>query len=556
MKCKKCGEELPDRARFCLICGTPVDQASESPADETPESDAPAVLEKTVAMSTLPEEGGAVEPASTTSDADAADGEPAVDAAKADAADDEASPDGAEAVSSDESADHSEETPSPKKLEEPLEAAGLGAVSLVPVAPPPRAARAHARAPRAHARAPRPYLSQGDHRPRPERLSIHDAPSWAEHVPSHAPKMDAAAEGSETSVEHSAQHESSSHDGEGTNSLGELLKDFRNNFTSIDMTRNRLLVIGALACAAVLVVAFLGVFATSWIGPFAPKGAEIPQVQPPSNGSIEPLEASDDEEEAETEELPEGAPEVRDAVEDYSWEELSQISELIAAASSDDDALSLAERYGLCGPDGELDGTQSKTLELGTGTEVTMRVAGFRQDQKSDGSGAAGITFVAQNSAGSHTINYSGQLGNGWQDSDMRTYLNEDLLAQLPDDLSSVIVEVKKHTNRVLGTGEGQAETDDKLWLPSYSEVVGQPGSGSNRASAYRSEGEQYRLYKDLGVTWNSGGSKVSLPDEYWWLRSPEVVNTRWYMIVAPDGAITYGHRPGTENAIILGFCV
>ena len=159
MKCKKCGEELPDRARFCLICGTPVDQASESPADETPESDAPAVLEKTVAMSTLPEEGGAVEPASTMSDASAADGEPAADAAKAGAADGEASPDGAEAVSSDESADHSEETPSPKKLEEPLEAAGLGAVSLVPVAPPPRAARAHARA-------PRPYLSQGDHRPR------------------------------------------------------------------------------------------------------------------------------------------------------------------------------------------------------------------------------------------------------------------------------------------------------------------------------------------------------------------------------------------------------
>ena len=86
--------------------------------------------------------------------------------------------------------------------------------------------------------------------------------------------------------------------------------------------------------------------------------------------------------------------------------------------------------------------------------------------------------------------------------------------------------------------------------------MITQPGSGSNRASAYRSEGEQYRLYKDLGVTWNSGGSKVSLPDEYWWLRSPEVVNTRWYMIVAPDGAITYGHRPGTENAIILGFCV
>ena len=65
MKCKRCGEELPERARFCLGCGAPV-----------------------------------------------------------------------------------EEVPAPKKLEQPLEPIGLGAVPFVPAGPTPRSMRASQRAPK------------------------------------------------------------------------------------------------------------------------------------------------------------------------------------------------------------------------------------------------------------------------------------------------------------------------------------------------------------------------------------------------------------------------
>ena len=36
MKCKKCGEELPDRAQFCFVCGTPIEDVPEPRRLEEP----------------------------------------------------------------------------------------------------------------------------------------------------------------------------------------------------------------------------------------------------------------------------------------------------------------------------------------------------------------------------------------------------------------------------------------------------------------------------------------------------------------------------------------
>ena len=245
-------------------------------------------------------------------------------------------------------------------------------------------------------------------------------------------------------------------------------------------------------------------------------------------------------------------------MEDYSWEELSQISSLISAASSDEEGLEIAQTYHLCGEDGELDGMQAKPLELSDGTEVSMRVAGFRQDQKADGSGAAGITFLAADGVSEQAMNATGQLTGGWEDSTLRSWMNQSLIGKLPSEVSDLLVSVEKTTNPPAGTGEvGQDVTEDMLWVPSYSEVVGEPGASSNRYGLYESEGSQYQLFSDLDVTWAEPSPELVIPSGgYWWLRSPDVANDRWFVVVGPEGQSAYGHRPATENAVVMGFCL
>lgn len=312
------------------------------------------------------------------------------------------------------------------------------------------------------------------------------------------------------------------------------------------------------AVAAVLV--FVVVQASAgWFSPFADRTQDAPQVQPPSDGSVEPLQGEDaDGEDAGA--LPEGAPEVRAAVADYSWDELSQISELLSSAADDNAALELAEQYHLCTAAGKLDGTQTKDVKLTSGATVTMRVAGFLQDNKADGSGKAGITFVAQNSASDQPINAQATTAGGWEKSTLRTWMADTLLEQLPAELSDHLVAVSKLTNPAPGSGSAQQKTADTLWLPSYSEVVGQISSYNKRAAAgYKSEGAQYQLFADAGVTWDLELSPILVSGgtaEYWWLRSPDVSNSAWFMCVTPAGQPTWGHKPATVQGVLMGFCL
>ena len=185
-----------------------------------------------------------------------------------------------------------------------------------------------------------------------------------------------------------------------------------------------------------------------------------------------------------------------------------------------------------------------------------MRLACIRQDQRSEGAGVAGLTFIAENPVADRVMDPNGEVALGWQDASLRAWMNEDLLAELPEDLAGLVVAVDKTTNAAPATGEsGQVVTSDKLWVPSYSELIGTVGEGGRHYGSYEQEGAQYRLFADLGINWYDGGEKVAL-ENYWWLRSPDVVNSSWVMCVSPDGITSYGMRPFNENSVLMGFCL
>ena len=334
----------------------------------------------------------------------------------------------------------------------------------------------------------------------------------------------------------------------GARELGDRMREFQ---------PDRGIVLGVCAAlAALLVGGVCYAVATSWLGPFAPQEEPAPPVEQPST-EPEPVETIQPEEEQGPAEV-EGAPEVRVAFADYSWDELAQISELIAAAPSDEEGVQIAAQYNLCDASGGLNIENTKDLVLSSGTTVPVTIAGFRHDDRADGSGVAGISFVARASAASQPLNASGEAV-VWEQATLRSWLNQSFMAELPEELSASIVSVSKLTNNPAGVGGGQSITAESVWIPSCSELSGDVAAQTTNSdyAGYQMEGEQYQVYADSGVTWNDGFDYLRLGSgEDWWLRTPEPSAGAYYMTVTAEGSPHYYRNAGRELAVIVGFCL
>ena len=573
MKCKVCGQELPDRAKFCFACGAPMDDVPapkklEEPLDPSLAGGAvpmvpvapPPRATRVEPRAVRVRAARAVHPGSAqgglerrfretmlntdsfpvqdlTGSRVAWDaGEKDVEAEQAEAAEKveqveaatEAPVDAAEATepAADEAATEPEPTDAPAAEPEPSPAPEAGDETVAMTMPAEDA-----------------EVAEAEPAAQEPQASAEGAPAEdAAPAPSKRPtiQFDAFKEEATTRL------------GQAKDGFSGAVRDAFGDLPAVEKGLPRGALVAAFAVAVVVTVALIAFVSTSWLGPLAPEAQQAPVVQPPSDGSIAPLDEAEPEEETTEDDgsLPEGAPEPRAAVADYSWEELSQIADLIASAASDDEAITLAAQYNLCAADGSLDGSQAKDLELADGTTVSVRVAGFRQDERADGSGVAGITFVAEGPVAEMAMCPNAEKGSGWRDTTLRAWMNGELLESLPEELSGAVVTVNKTTNPVVGTGSEQIVTEDALWVPSYSELTGTVRDGAQQ------EGAQYRLFADLGVDGGGANSALSLGEVYWWERSPDQSNEAWFMCVGPDGAAATSHRPATPNGVVAGFCL
>ncbi len=244
---------------------------------------------------------------------------------------------------------------------------------------------------------------------------------------------------------------------------------------------------------------------------------------------------------------------------EYTWEELSQISEKIAAAATEADALYVAQQYRLVDANGKLDANATKPLDLSDGTAAAVRIIGFNHDNVSDGSGKAGITFMFADAVGTMAYSAEGDTSGGWPSSNISYYLGVEFWDMLPEDLTTRIKEVTKSTNTA--SADSISETGDIMWLPSYVEVAGAPDAAAAGASStLQQEGSQYKLFSDSGVVASSNNSVLVMHDggsaSAWWLRSADVENEGSYCYVNAAGKPSNAAPANQEYLLVPAFCL
>ena len=287
--------------------------------------------------------------------------------------------------------------------------------------------------------------------------------------------------------------------------------------------------------------------------------------------------------------IPKG-PEVRDCLNDYSWDEISQISQLISKKGDQNGAIEVAKKYHLCTSDGKLDGTQTKDVTLSGGTQAKVMIMGFNHDDKSDGSGKAGITFIFTDEVAKQNmceksdmdslfqkIQDNGSATLSWEDTSLHAWLTDSFTSQLPSELSDKIVAVNKtdavmplttFTARSYSGGNVEeipsAEIDydsnpkavtssDKLWLPSYVEIASPDDTDELEDIGFPShplqEGSQYQLFRDAGVKEVEPnkilGTYSSEEGGGWWLRTVGIYEPARWSTLDPCFLAIYSHGDG-----------
>ena len=134
----------------------------------------------------------------------------------------------------------------------------------------------------------------------------------------------------------------------------------------------------------------------------------------------------------------------------------------------------------------------------------------------------------------------------GWKDSAMRKWLNEDVLPRLTKELQEMVV---PRTIRQKINGE-EVQTQDKLWLPSFTEMFGadaaaewEPGDlGDEQFELFDSERSRVKEVPGRGTWW-------------YWLRSPFASTSAYFCAVDSYGSATYDGA-SYARGVAFGFCL
>lgn len=121
----------------------------------------------------------------------------------------------------------------------------------------------------------------------------------------------------------------------------------------------------------------------------------------------------------------------------------------------------------------QADGKLQELLQVGDELDITLKT-GEELTVQAVGTTERGLIFLLKDCMkDEHGMNKRMTSKGGWRDSEMRLWLNETIIRMLPDELREMIV-----PRRIVQTMDGERlESEDKLWLPSFTEMFGKEGA-------------------------------------------------------------------------------
>ena len=244
---------------------------------------------------------------------------------------------------------------------------------------------------------------------------------------------------------------------------------------------------------------------------------------------------------------------------DWTLDEQKAVAEDIAAKGEASPAYAKAKAA--------MDAGTKWSIKLTNGETLEYRIIGINHDDLADGSGKAGLTFLATSTGIKSRVNATNTNAGGWERSELRAKMNSgEVWNLMSNDFQSKVKIVRKLTNNVGGGSENKnaavTATADKLFLLSYSEIVPTSCWASDypapdaldpdtpdpepapdypwTPSDYpwtSSEGAQYEAFKGKVTNSFSGNSAIAIGNR-WWERSVSVSPNDYdsFLSVGADG--------------------
>ena len=142
-------------------------------------------------------------------------------------------------------------------------------------------------------------------------------------------------------------------------------------------------------------------------------------------------------------------------------------------------------------------------------------------------------------------MNHEWTNDGGWIESDMRNRTMKKLLELLPDELREIIVPRQIRQN----IHDKKVGSEDLIWIPSYTEVVGPNGWGA-RADVGDVhfplfDSERARVKQD----------RAGKETTWWWLRSPYTGVAAYFYYITTSGSNTNGSASNAYG-VAFGFLI